>query len=401
MKVLQVVSSFAPAYAYGGVPRSSYQISKNLSEFGHDVTVYTTDAYDADQRFDERVHETPEAGFDVHRFRNVSNTLAYEFNLCFAPGMAAELRRTIDSFDIIHIQEFRTVQAAMARWFATKADVPYVLQTRGGTPRTLKRQQKILYDRLAGRRLFADAARIIASSESESGRYFEVFPDTDPEKVVHVPNGVDMGEYSDLERVGSFRERFGVQGDHPVVLFVGRIDEMKGIDLLVEAFDGIDESVPDAKLFVVGPDDGVQSDLERQTKRLGLDASVTFPGPLYGDEKLAAYSDADLFVLPSKYQYESFGNVAIEALACGTPVILTEKCGASEWIPPEAGRTVRADTKEIRAAIADLLGDEALREEMGEYGRNLVADKFTWESVAQQTETVYRDVLAEKTGTIT
>lgn len=393
VKVLQIVSSFAPAYAYGGPARSAYQISKNLSERGHEVTVYTTDAYDSEQRFDPTRHGMDYGDLHVSRFRNVSNRLAYEYNICFAPGMAWRSKQSIDRFDIVHIEEFRTPQAEFARRYATRADIPYVLQTRGGVPRTLRPKQKWLFDKLAGEKLFRDASRIIATAESESGRYFDVFPDTDREKVEHVPNGVDLETYGDVPPEGGFRSEFDVDLDTPIVLFVGRLDDMKGVDLLINAFEDVRAQVLEAELFLVGPDDGLQDDLERQVTSLDLDDAIHFVGPLYGQSKLEAYADADLFVLPSKYRYESFGNVVIEAMACETPVILTEKCGAAEWIPSEAGRTVEASSAAIGEAIMEILEDDELRTEMAATGRNLVLEKFNWAAVAEQIEDIYLDVL--------
>ncbi|SDY74857.1 glycosyltransferase [Halopenitus persicus] len=392
MKVLQIVSSFAPAYAYGGPARSSYKISKNLSDLGTEVHIYTTDAFDSENRYDPEKHGIPEGNLTIERFRNLSNKMAYEYNLCLAPGMARKLSQSITHFDIVHIQEFRTPQAAIARHYASKAGVPYVLQTRGGVPRTLKPKQKWVFDQLAGKHLFQDAARIIATSESESDRYYEVFPSTNSDKVRHVPNGVDLDIYEHPPSPGKFRAKRDIGPDVPVVLFVGRLDDMKGVDLLIDSFTEVHEEIPDAELFIVGPDDGLLDDLENQATTLGLDNIVHFVGPLYDDAKLEAYVDADVFVLPSKYRYESFGNVVIEAMACETAVVLTEKCGAAEWIPPEAGRTAEPNTSGIADGITEILNDDQVRANMAKTGRELVVEKFNWYAVSKSIEDIYMEV---------
>lgn len=396
MKVLQIVSSFAPAYSYGGPPRSSYQISKNLAANGHDVHVFTTDVYDSSQRYDPEIHPLPTNNLNISRFHTISNTLAYKVRFNFAPGMARNFATSIDSFDIVHIEEFRTPQAALAWRYATKANIPYVLQTRGGVPRTLKSKQKWVFDKIIGERLFRDAARIIATSHSESGRYFEVFPDTDPEKIAHIPNGVDLEKYRDPPELGGFRDEHAIDPDSPVVLFVGRLDEMKGVDLLINAFKSVIDAVPEAELYIVGPDDGQRNDLESQTEVLGLTDAIHFLGPLYDREKLQAYVDADVFVLPSKYRYESFGNVVIEAMACETAVVLTEKCGASEWIPAEAGRTVGASAEEISAGIVEILSDTGLRSSMADSGRELVLERFNWSTISEMIEDIYVEIFQER-----
>ena len=138
------------------------------------------------------------------------------------------------------------------------------------------------------------------------------------------------------------------------MLFLGRLSFIKGLDLLVEAFAQINS---DARLVIAGPDDG-DGCLERIRSLIAdlkIEERVILPGPLFGKEKLEALVDADLFVLPSRH--ESFGNAAAEAIACGTPVLVTSECGIAPLVDGRAGEVVACEVETLRDGLARLLGD--------------------------------------------
>ena len=115
----------------------------------------------------------------------------------------------------------------------------------------------------------------------------------------------------------------------------------------------------------------------------------------YEKDKLEAYVDADVFVLSSKDRYESFGNVVLEACACGTPVIVTNNCGVSEWIGDDVGYVVEYDKDRLRDAIFEVLSDERLGRRFGEEGRRLVMDEFGWDKIIRKIEGVYEDCIRD------
>ena len=389
MKILQVISSFPPAYAYGGPPRSAYQLSTALVERGHDVTVFATDAKDANTRVTG--YENPESmdGINVYRFRNVSNRLAWA-NFPIAPGLALALRRRVAEFDVVHIQEFRTMQAAFVHRYATRVGVPYVLQTRGGVPRESKSRQKRLFDTIFGTDILRDAECLVASSDVEAAGYDGVVPNGERVPVEHIPNGVNVSEYSRPVENGAFRRKIGLSERTPLVLFLGRLHPIKNLDLLLRAFAQVRKNgVPDAHLVVAGPDEGKESGLRESAAELGLSDHVSFPGPLYDETKQQAYTDADVFVLPSRY--ESFGNVVVESLACGTPVVVTENCGVAQWIADDVGSVV--------SPTVSTLSDEIISMINSNHGPKTAqlcqsfARQFDWESVAEDVEDIYNPIV--------
>src|SRR5262249_45698808 len=145
-------------------------------------------------------------------------------------------------------------------------------------------------------------------------------------------------------------------------LFLGRLSAKKSPDLLLEAFASVPHQLGGKTLVLVfaGPDEsGMKARLEQMASKLGVRARVHFPGSIFGDAKWAAYRDADVFVLPS--QNENFGNTAAEAVAAGTPVILTEQCGIAPLLAGDAALVVRHDSAELSRALVGLLEDAAIR----------------------------------------
>lgn len=385
MNILQLATSFPPAYAYGGPVESSYNISKNLVDRGHEVSVFTTDVNDAHSRL--KGYEYPELmdGIRVHRFRNLSNKLAWYANISSAVGMWWGLRQWINDFDIVHLHEFRSFEAAVTSFEARKHGIPVVLQPRGSLPRTTKNVQKKVFDELIGESIVTSSDLIIASSEFESDRYAEVFPQISQKQLAHIPNGISRGDFFNLPEEGLLRDQYDIPKASELILFLGRLHPIKGIDRLVRAFSELDQS-PDPYLVVIGPDDGHLEKLQDMKSALECD-EIIFPGPMYGDDKLAAYVDADVFVLPSRY--ESFGNVAIEAMACGTPVVITETCGVAEWLDHESCRTVSRSPYDISKGISEVLSGTHSREAVRQY----IWDNFTWEAVTEQIEGLYCEVV--------
>lgn len=389
MKVLHVITSFPPAYDYGGPVESSYNIAKELVDRGHEVTVFTTDVKDSESRVGH--YKDPEYvdGIRVRRFRNISNRLAWEANISSAIGIWPALRTELSDFDLVHLHEFRSIEAAITGHEAGRQGIPLVLQPRGSLPRRSKSMQKRIFDRIFGQRVIRSTDRLIASSQVESGQYDPTFPTVSNIPISHLPNGINPSEYADIPDPDIFRREYGVPDQAEIVLYLGRIHERKGIDLLLEAFSALDRE-QETLLVVVGPDDGYLDELRRLCDDLGCE-NVIFPGPKYGEEKLAAYATADVFVLPSENEYESFGNVVLEALASGTPAVATNVCGVSEWVSNRWCHTVEPTMASIRDGIEDVLDRQPFSsDEIREY----VYENFTWATVVEQTEAVYQEMSA-------
>lgn len=388
MKILQVISSFPPAYAYGGPPRSAYNLSAALVDGGHEVTVFTTDANDAESRV--AIGSNPEVvdGIKVYRFRNVSNTLSWK-NIPLAPRMGSEILRELDEFDVVHTHEYRSFHTLFAHWCSEHQEVPHVLQPRGSLPRHSKSKVKTAFDKLVGTDIVKSADGVLASSRIESNQFTDVVPELELGSIYHVPNAIISEDYEGIPEDGTFRQQFGIDEDDELVLFLSRLHPRKGGDLLIEAVSKLRADGWDISLAFVGPDEGDRQRLEMLARDKNIPEVTHFTGPLYDEDKLAAYVDSDVFILPSKNEYESFGNVVIEAMACGTPAVVTNVSGVTEWIEHQSCRVVTPTVSDLKGGIESLLNSPVPESATRKY----IFENFTWDTVAERTESIYNELI--------
>jgi len=179
-----------------------------------------------------------------------------------------------------------------------------------------------------------------------------------------------------------------------IILYLCRIHRTKGIDILVKAFANIVEKLDDVRLVVVGPDDGYLGELEALTKALKIEDKVLISGPLYGKDKLEAYVDAEVYVLPSRY--EIWGMTVLEAYACGKPVIASKIDGLKNLVKNEETGLLfePGNVEQLMKSMLLLLNDQNKAEKIGLRGKQLVKENFTIEKTVDKFEVVYREIAA-------
>lgn len=378
MKILQVIDLFGAAH--GGAAEVPFQLSKELARRGHQVTVYTSDV----KLEPDRVTSIP--GVDVRVFK----TWVGLANFYLTPAIMQKASEEISRFEVIHLHQYRSFQNLVVSRYARKYNVPYVLQAhgsllRGGPRGSLKR----VADSLWGYGLLKGAAAVLAVTEFEAERYRDM--GVSPDRIKIVPHGIDITEFDRLPRRGAFRETYGLQGKK-VILYLGRINRIKGLDLLTRAFAALPASIQDTALVFVGPDDGYLGMLKHLVKELGIEEKVILPGPLYGRDKLEAYMDADVYVLPSSY--EIFGITILEALACGTPALITDRCGLAPAVDGQGALVVPFEEARLREVLQKMLQNNRLRRELGEKGKALVRRDYTWQKIAGEVEGIYAFIMS-------
>ncbi|PKL66960.1 MAG: LPS biosynthesis protein [Methanobacteriales archaeon HGW-Methanobacteriales-1] len=392
MKILHVTPFFKPSWEAGGPPRSVYETARRQVTGGHEVTVFTTDGFKKRLDVEKNVPVEVE-GIETYYFRNLSMFLAGGLNFPVPYYMPLVVRKRLKEFDIIHIHEHRTFLAAIVHRYAKKYDIPYLIQPRGSAPTMIKSRQKEIFDKIVGKSIIYDACKIIASSNSEASQYRDVFTNLDLDSVVQIPNGIDLKTYQKLPLQGLFREKMGIKEDEKIILYLSRLHERKGIDLLLKSFKNLINKIGPSKLVIAGPDDHYLDKINQMVQELGIENSVIIPGPLYENDKLEAYVDADVFVLPSRDRYESFGNVVVEAMACKTPVVVTKYCGVSEWVSSDEGQVIDYLEDQLEKALVDILQNDLKRDSMAQKARELALNTFNWETVVKETQEVYEKCL--------
>lgn len=375
MRILHVIPFFTPDK--GGSAQVAYQMARHLGERGHSVTVVASDHGAQNTRF-------PTGPFEVVL---LPATIA-RFGFYVTAALPGWISRNISRFDVIHMHEMRTFQNAVVARVAVRQQVPYVLSPHGTLPVFFQRQAaKQAYDLLAGRAVLAAAKRLIAVSPAEEQQFVD--HGVAPARITLIYNGLDLAEFSDLPARGVFRQKWAIPPDARLVLYLGRIHRIKGLDHLIAAFARLRVALPDAVLVVAGPDDGDLARLKEMAQDMGLAENLHFTGGLYNTDKLAAMVDADVFAAPS--QYEIFGLAPFEALMCGSPVVVTAGSAAGQLLQQiGAGYlTPFGDADALAQVLVDALTDTAQSRQMVQTGQVFARERLGWPGIAQELEQLY------------
>jgi glycosyltransferase involved in cell wall biosynthesis len=191
-----------------------------------------------------------------------------------------------------------------------------------------------------------------------------------------VPNGIAPDEFAVLPAIGEFRAVHREVGDAPYILFLGRLHPKKGLDILAAAFAMVSAKHQNARLVVAGHDEGACASFKAQITAAGLEGRVHLIGAVAGTEKLASFVDSACFCLPSRQ--EGFSIAILEAMACSRPVVISAECHFPEAAEANAALVVPLTAPAVADAIGAILSDPQLGNRMGEAGRALVFDRYTW-----------------------
>lgn len=388
MRILVTAHSIAPSS--GGLRVGVLGICKGLIKRGHQVTLVTTNA-DGKGVFDVPLGvPTLLEGVEVYFF----STQLLLFGNAISISLARALKLLVRHADIVLIHSLYQFISTVAAHYCRRYSVPYVLRPHGSLdPFLVYRRRWILkwcYLRLFEERNFRFAATVQYSSKMEeamTGRFL-----TSQINSLIIPEGIDLKDFATLPSRGTFRARYPEMANKTLILFLGRFHQKKGLELLINAFALVANRCPIAHLVLAGSGD--QDYIKHITQSLndiGLDIRSTITGQLNDDEKLAALADADLFALPS--HGENFGLAVVEAMACGLPVLISDKVGIWQDVAKfEAGIVTQCDSSKIADAMEKLVNDPGLRIKLGLNGKKLVEAQFNIDRMAERMEIEYQSL---------
>jgi len=385
MRILHVVPSYLPAWRYGGPIRSVHGLCRGLAALGHDVHVFTTNV---DGPGDSAVPlgvpvETD--GVKVWYFPSTRLRRLY-----WSPRMARALAAHLQEFDLVHLHSIFLWPTWAAARSARRAGVPYVVAPRGMLVRELigkkSRLAKNVWIRLIERRNLEQAAGIHVTSRIEAEEAARFGFNLPPVHIV--PNGVDMEDFDVPDRaLNDALPEIAAGGRY--LVFLSRINWKKGLDRLIPAL----ARVPGISLVIAGNDEeNYLPVLEELACRHGVRERIIFSGAIDGKDKATLLRNAAALVLPS--YSENFGIVVLEAMAAGCPVAVTPDVGlAGTVLECGAGVVVEGEPAKLGEALKRMLSDPQALSRMGEIGRRVVAEQFTWEAVAKRMEKVYTGII--------
>ncbi len=392
MKILHVQETLSPMS--GGPSTVLPQLARAQAAAGHDVVIATTNRGPSNEVYHE-------AGWDTLPSCSVPVFYApVQFStLRISRQLGRYLWSAIPDFDIVHVHGLYRFPTTTAAAISRRRKIPYVVRPHGALDPYLyarstrgRLRLKRIYERLFDLPNLnaAGALHFTAEEERRRASFLEL---RSPSFVV--PNGVEWGRFEVLPERGRLREAWG-SGDAPVVLFLGRFHQKKGLDLLVPAFDLIRQSKPNARLVIAGPEsDAYGHEVRRWVSERGLDAYVHFAGPLHGEDVVQAYVDSDVFVLPS--YTENFGMTVVEAMSCALPVVISDQVNIhAEIANGSAGLVTRCEADEVCEALLTLLGDADLRAAMGAAGREMVKVLYSWPAIVDALTREYQGLIPRR-----
>lgn len=364
-------------------------MARAMARRGHEVSVYTTNfggRSDRDVAFDTPVDD----GGVTIRYYPVGFPRFWETSL----PLGRALRRAVREAGLVHLHSLYMYHDRAAGNAAIEAGVPYIVRPHGTLDpyiRNRRRARKAVFEWWFQNRILRNAAALHYTSADERRL---ATPYARNSRGFVVPNGLDLDAFADLPPNGAFRAKHPGIGDRPIVLFLGRLNFKKGLDLLVPAFGSLRYAGIDAHLVIAGPDDGMAEKTRGWLRNAGLLERATFTGMLEGRDKLAAFADAAVFVLPS--YSENFGIAVAEAMACGVPVAISEAVNIWHDVKTaRAGLVSPCNADAIARDLTSILSSPGRAVAMGERGRALAREKYSWDGIAPALEAAYEQVLGE------
>ena len=307
-------------------------------------------------------------------------------------GTSRPLRRRVSELigdvDVVHLHSLYLFHDWVTGDFCRRSGKPYIVKPHGTLDPFLYRRHRFR-KAIAELAFQTDVLRRAAGLHYTAREEWELArPRAENSRGAIIPIGIDLAEFADLPPQEALRKRYPAIGDRKVVLFLGRLNFKKGVDIAIRAFAEACHSRDDAFLLIAGPDDGIQGQSEALVRRYGLEARVLFTGMVSGEDKLRVLSGSTIFVLPS--HSENFGIAVIEAAACGIPVVISDRVNLwREFLDADAALVAAPEVTGFARHLTALLDDPAEVARRGARGADLVRHRFTWDALGDDYEEMY------------
>ena len=391
MKILFVVPCYHPATRFGGPIKSIHALANQLAAQETSVEVFTTNS-DGPQDLPVACGEGTWVDHVKVTYFPVKRPRGY----FYSPALRAALRERIRDFDLVYIAWLYVYTTAAAAWECRRQKVPYVISPRGMLDRNAVRQRsrlkKTVYISAIERENIRGASAVHFTSAGERDNAVVQVP---AQAALVIPNGIEIAPHEADISARPLPRNLEIPDDKELVLFLGRLSYIKGLDLLVAAWPKVVSAWPSAHLVLAGPDDeGLYEGMFKELVKGGIADSVTYLGLVDSQDKAVLFERCAMLVSPS--YLESFGMSIVEAMAEGKPVVITDRVNISAEIGAAgAGLVTRCDAGELAEAIIALLRDRSRASLMGKAGKALVREHFELSATARRMRDAF-DSLAKR-----
>lgn len=391
MKIALVSPASLPATQFGGIMFLALDIARELSTKGENVTIYTTDLDFANNphTFNKNLpKEEKIENFVIKRSHVILNFALYFVN----PGIKKQMMK--DDIEIIHTFGIRSYQSYIAALVSKKKNIPLVISDQSGltTHPDLKNKGilfKILYfiQKPFLNFIIKQSTKIIVANEYES-KIFEKF--SSKSKIEIVKNGIDLKK---LESNVDFRKKYDIK--KKFILFLGRFNKVKGIDVLIDAIKILEENkkLMKIKFLILGVDFGYEKEMYSLIKKYKLEKIIQVIKNPPREDVISAYKNCEFLVLPSRWELSpltplegfAFKKTVISSKIHGIPHTISDKENCL-LINPD-------DPKLLSEAIIELLNNNEKLDRLGEAGYDFVKKVGNSENMAKNTLEIYRKIL--------
>jgi len=393
MKIALVCPASLPATQFGGIVFLAVDLAQEISEMGHNVTIYTTDLdfSNGPNKFNKKLPRIEK----FEKFLINRTHVWFSLKLFFVnTSMSKEIEN--DKPDIIHTIGLRSFQSIIAWRVSKKLNIPLVVSDQGGLTthpflaesgfflKTLYKIQDFFI-----KKIINDASVISVANEYEQ----KIFSSLNKKSRIEIiRNGVNLKK---LVSKHNFKEKYQINSNF--ILFVGRFSKSKGIETLINAFSIVKNKLKDSNihLVIMGVDFGYQAEMEKLIKKLNLSEEIKVIKNPPRDDVISAYGESEFLVLPSQWELSPL--VPLESFAFKKPVISTNSHGIPYTVQNNKnGILVEPENSlELSNAIVKLLNDSELREKLGLSGYNFVNEECNCVSMAKNSLKLYEDILEE------
>ena len=394
MKVALVCPASLPATQFGGIVFLAVDLAREISELGHEVTIYTTDLdfSNGPTKFNKKLPRIEKfEKFSINRTHTWFSLKLFFINT----SMSKEIEN--DKPDIIHTIGLRSFQSIIAWRVSKKLNIPLVVSDQGGLTthpflaesgfflKTLYKIQDFFI-----KKIINDASMISVANEYEK----KIFSNLNKKsRIKIIRNGINLKK---LVSKHNFKEKYQINSKF--ILFVGRFSKSKGIKTLINALSTIKNELKDTdtRLVIMGVDFGYQDEMEKLIKKLNLSEEIKVIKNPPRDDVISAYGESEFLVLPSQWELSPL--VPLESFAFKKPVISTNSHGIPYTVQNNKnGILVEPENSlELSNAIMKLLNDSELRKKLGLSGYNFVNEECNCVSMAKNSLKLYEDILEER-----
>lgn len=375
MKILNVLDVMNPVFGGGGGERS-YQMSRYLAFAGENVDILTTN-WNLDTEYTSKLKGI-----------NCYPVDAWYCRYLFPLGVKKWLMRNITNYDLIHLSKNWSLLSQIAGRVAANYNIPYVFSSMGFVAVHNRSQiLKKFYRKYLTIPLIKKADACIAVTKEETIDLIDA--GVSPEKVRLIPNGVILEDF--LFKDNDHFRRYYKLDNRKIILFVGRMDPLKGVHLIIDAFEENRTKLDGWLLLLVGTKTNYRNEMERKVVKLNLQKNVLFLDPLFGRQKSEAYHAAEFLVVPSIK--DAMTIVAPEAACCAKPVLLTKTSGFGELAQCGGAIEVEPSINGLSRGLTFLTSSHCDRVGMGKKGYDYVVKNYQWKQVAFKYRELFQAVL--------